>query len=147
MAAIIMIIALLASIGYSAIRPWLLDSNPASTNNFNATLTGISALTTNCDNAPRVNLSGTISPAARQLCVCGQLFTNSDVDYRLALRSSDGQLLHDTVFNDQEAGRFCQPIRLNSALSSGRYFFEITPRRRHIQIHILWFSVQSSSSA
>lgn len=145
--AIIMVMLLILSVSYTTLQSLLLEQNDSSiaskgsSSDFDVVLTGISTTTTNCQNAPRVTLSGTYVPTAH-LCICGSLYTDeTTVNYVLRLRTVGGSLLEQTDIRNQSEGAFCQHWKLSDVLEEGRYRVELASTRNSQPIQTMWLTV------
>jgi hypothetical protein len=141
--ALMLVAILVFSVGYSAIRPFILGY--IDTTDFDIALTSITEATDqNCRTVEDENLPAAIN-STQTLCVCGIVFAGGRRadEYQLLLRSESGVPV-DTVRVESTAdGEFCHRWQLEAPLTSGEYRLDVRSNRL---LDTYWFRIQSVSS-
>jgi hypothetical protein len=141
--ALTLVFILVASVGYSAIRPFVLGY--IETADFDVALTSITAASDENCRAIDADERPFALNSTRTLCVCGVVFAGGRrADrYQLLLRD-DGHLPVDSAQVERTAdGAFCHRWELDVPLAQGEYRLDV---RRDALLDTYWFRVQAVSS-
>lgn len=140
---LLLVFVLIASVGYAAIRPFVLGY--IETADFDIALTSVTEATDDtCRTVDADDIPAAIE-ATQVLCVCGIIFAGGRRadQYQLLLRPA-GQPPFDSVQVERTAdGAFCHRWQLNTPLVQGHYRLDV---RRDVLLDTYWFRVQSVSS-
>ncbi|NDJ87358.1 MAG: hypothetical protein GYB66_15880 [Chloroflexi bacterium] len=148
--AALLVLVLVLSGSYAALRPWLLQQSRQETitverAEFDAIITGVSSTKNSCDDAPRFS-GNNVLPPTQILCVCGELLTAGDgIHYALRLtKESTDVVVGRLPLQNQRKGAFCHRWEFSSLLSNGRYLLEIGTTTNYFnQIAGVWFDIRT----
>lgn len=141
--ALLLVFILVLSVGYSAIRPFVLGY--IETADFDIALTSITEATDDACRTVETDELPTALNSTQTLCVCGIVFAGGRrADrYQLLLREN-GHLPVDSARIERTAdGEFCHRWQLDVPLAEGEYRLDV---RRDALLDTYWFRIQSVSS-
>lgn len=139
---IILVLILIAGIGYSAVRPFILSMTETST--FQVDLRAVM----DSQRADCTTVADDVSMAiasTNTLCVCGVVYAGGRRadEFELILRTDGIIIVEQARFFDTRSGDFCHRWELSERLVRGQYRLDV---RREFLLDTYWFRVQSASS-